>query len=1647
MARRDVELVIRARDEAQNALTSINKALTDFTTNTASVRDEATKTDTRLGALGGAFRELSQAVGALGATGRVEGQLRRITEEIDRQEVAISRTEKALTEYQDRFAQTRTQTERLSQVQARLSSELEKARAAVQRSQEAQRGLGTETARAQRAQEQFANRQNTLNAQVTKQNGLLADYESRLSSLRTEIQATAQPTATLVRNFERTERNIERTRSKIADLVETQNLIQASSDRASSSVARANDIYAAQANALTRNQTVLKETEVAFREAATAAQASATEQARLEAAANKSSTSLEKQNASLQKARSAYQQTESVIRETAGALEQLDAATRRGLLSNLREQINRVQGAKQAYKELSAEATKLGAALSSTTAPTNAQTTAFERFRAAASQARQEFRSQGQALSDLRSVLRESGGDVDVLRDRVQRFQQTLQGARSGYANLQQQAGAAANASQRLAREQARASTAASNLAAATTRTSAAMATGAGRTSAFAAAIRQFYGESRTALGFTQRLRGEVLSLIAAYGGIFAAVEGFRGVTNAYQTLEAAQNRLSAAFDGDELAVGTELDFIRRQADRLGIQFGILSQEYSKFAIATQGTNLEGAATRTIFRQVAEAARVQGLSLDNLQGVFVALTQIVSKGVVSMEELRQQLGDRLPGALQILSAGLGKSTEEVIKLIENGQLSSDSLSAFGDELEKRFGDRVPAALASVNTAIGRFQNAIFQAFLTIGEGGAIEGFTNLLNGLIDAFDSAAVVDFLTNVGAALGGFLELLGAVAVNWDLVIVAITTFTAFKLAGFVFAIVTALNAWRLSLIGVIATSGGAAAATRGLAASLGAAVVGVNSLRAAFTLLLSATGIGALVTLIGTGIGIWATRGSDATEVMIRHREIVDQVKNAYDSTGGSIDQIREKLEGLTQIEVEQGLREDTAQFERSIKEFENAIPQNSLGEAFDNVNLDGFFVKLQTLAGQLRNGELGVEDFRAKVEELSINMRDQGVVADNVIQKFDELARGVVEPGANMQRFRDILVAVFDAEGDASEALERITGRVRETGTVAAREAARVSEFQGVLRELGEDVPALKDEFDRLDDVQSLDKLLQQANNLTTSTKESINAIREYQRALNTLRANDIFDNAGGGGNVGAAAALLANQTGFQSVGANGQGGFGSDTITLADGSIRQITDGMAVSLADAQRDLVRRVGELNEVIEGQIGETRFESFSDEQQAVLTSIARDFGELPKAIVDAIESGSTEQIADAIRNNEDSPRGQFRGDVFANGGQAGVGAFVDAENRRTDALERQAELERQARESTLQRIEDAEFEIAQQALINSGKEREAEIAAAIRQAEQENVNITDTQIAKVGELAGRKFDLANAEKQANSERERSQEIEGDINELVAQRTALQSLLTAQLESGAASGEVQETRDALNGVNEQLREAIDNALQLLATFDQTDPSIASATARLKELQLSGQQAASGIVISFDQVARSFSGSFTNAALGFAQAIAEGQSATSALGNAFRQFAAEFLQSIARMILQQLALNAAKAVGRAFGFGVAHSGGVIGARGAQRRVSAAAFAGATRYHQGGIAGLRPGEVPTILQRGEEVLTRDDPRHIFNGAGNGQEGVSAAAEPRIVNAIDGASFLEEAMKSKRGQETILNFIQANRGSVRGAIGN
>lgn len=84
---------------------------------------------------------------------------------------------------------------------------------------------------------------------------------------------------------------------------------------------------------------------------------------------------------------------------------------------------------------------------------------------------------------------------------------------------------------------------------------------------------------------------------------------------------------------------------------------------------------------------------------------------------------------------------------------------------------------------------------------------------------------------------------------------------------------------------------------------------------------------------------------------------------------------------------------------------------------------------------------------------------------------------------------------------------------------------------------------------------------------------------------------------------------------------------------------------------------------------------------------------------------------------------------------------------------------------------------------------------------------------------------------------------------------------------------------------------------------------------------------------------------------------------------------------------------------------------GILHDGGVAGrdGYGHGRAVSPSVFAGAKRYHRGGIAGIRSGEIPAILQRGEVVIPNGAKR--AGAAGGGSINVTGTFEVKNGNLV------------------------------------
>ncbi len=219
--------------------------------------------------------------------------------------------------------------------------------------------------------------------------------------------------------------------------------------------------------------------------------------------------------------------------------------------------------------------------------------------------------------------------------------------------------------------------------------------------------------------------------VVSGAGGALAGVFGGQILTNA--ALDATRALIDTRKEADKIKItfqqgfgqkaAEEMMFVREEAERLGLSYTALSKGYAQMAIAAQGSSLEGEKLREVFLGVVEASAVFGLSQQDTDGVMRAMIQSISKGTIQAEELRGQLGDRLPGAFKVMAASIGITEKQLDKFLEQGLIRADSsLLEFSRKLRELVGPNVERASQTLRAEAQRLGNSWFQLKNELSQG-------------------------------------------------------------------------------------------------------------------------------------------------------------------------------------------------------------------------------------------------------------------------------------------------------------------------------------------------------------------------------------------------------------------------------------------------------------------------------------------------------------------------------------------------------------------------------------------------------------------------------------------------------------------------------------------------------------------------------------------------------------------------------------------------------------------------------------------------------------------------------------------------------------------------------------------------------------
>ena len=250
----------------------------------------------------------------------------------------------------------------------------------------------------------------------------------------------------------------------------------------------------------------------------------------------------------------------------------------------------------------------------------------------------------------------------------------------------------------------------------------------------------------------------------------FAAAMGFAGVSlsNFFSQLIQVARETSKAVtalknvSGSTAQFADNLRYTTQLAKKYGVYVNDITSNYAKFTAAASIAGMAIADQRKLFESLSRAAAGFGMSANDTNGMFLAVTQMMGKGKIQAEELRGQLGERLPIAMQAMAKAAGTTVAGLDSIMKKGKLlSAEVLPAFADALNEMLPN---VDTDNIETSLNRLKNA-FQEFTQ--NTGIQSAYKTLIDSIIGLVQKAtkniqALVAQLVAVliGVSLGRFFK-----------------------------------------------------------------------------------------------------------------------------------------------------------------------------------------------------------------------------------------------------------------------------------------------------------------------------------------------------------------------------------------------------------------------------------------------------------------------------------------------------------------------------------------------------------------------------------------------------------------------------------------------------------------------------------------------------------------------------------------------------------------------------------------------------------------------------------------------------------------------------------------------------------------------
>lgn len=201
---------------------------------------------------------------------------------------------------------------------------------------------------------------------------------------------------------------------------------------------------------------------------------------------------------------------------------------------------------------------------------------------------------------------------------------------------------------------------------------------------------------------------------LSAANMAFQAGQAIWGMAEAHVkaagAIQANQSALKVA-SGSTYEYTENTTFLDKAVKDFSLPIEAATEGLKMWTAATMNSSLRGDTARKVFEDISVSTASMGIDAEATKGIFLALSQMMSKGTVQAEELRGQLGERMPGAFTLMAKSMGVTEQRLNDLMKDGKvIASEVLPKFAATLRNDFGGGLKDSANNINTVMTRLDN-------------------------------------------------------------------------------------------------------------------------------------------------------------------------------------------------------------------------------------------------------------------------------------------------------------------------------------------------------------------------------------------------------------------------------------------------------------------------------------------------------------------------------------------------------------------------------------------------------------------------------------------------------------------------------------------------------------------------------------------------------------------------------------------------------------------------------------------------------------------------------------------------------------------------------------------------------------------------